>query len=39
MNLGKVTAMTLQLTARGQTNLLVSVVRDLLIGVQRVPGE
>ncbi len=39
MNLGKVAAVTLQLTAEGQPNPLVSVVQDLLIGVQRVPGE
>lgn len=39
MNLGKVTAMTLQLTTEGQPNPLVSIVQDLLIGVQRVPAE
>lgn len=39
MNLGKVTAMTLQLTADGLPNPLVSVVQDLLIGVQRVRGK
>ncbi|WP_143202473.1 HNH endonuclease [Amycolatopsis sp. CB00013] len=37
MNLGKVTAMTLQLTADRQNNPMVSVVQDLLIGVQRLP--
>ncbi|WP_394617330.1 hypothetical protein JNUCC0626_48340 [Lentzea sp. JNUCC 0626] len=39
MNLGQVTAMTLQLAADHQLLPLVSVVQDLLIGVQRVPGD
>ncbi|MEU7474400.1 hypothetical protein AB0A63_00345 [Lentzea sp. NPDC042327] len=38
MNLGQVTAMTLQLAADFQPHPLVSVVQDLLIGVQRVPA-
>jgi hypothetical protein len=38
-NLGKVTAITLQLAADGQPIPLASVVQDLLIGVQRVPAE
>ncbi|MFE0023387.1 hypothetical protein [Amycolatopsis sp. NPDC059021] len=37
INLGKVTAMTVELIAGHQGNPLVSVVQDLLIGVQRVP--
>jgi hypothetical protein len=39
MNLGKVIATTLQLTAEYQPNPLVSVVQDLLIRVQRVSGK
>lgn len=39
MNLGRVTAATLQLTAEYRTASLVSVLQDLLIGVQREPLE
>lgn len=39
MNLGRVTAMTLQLAAEHQPNPMVSVVQDLLIDVQRVSAE
>jgi hypothetical protein len=35
MNLGQVTAMTLQLTADHRPDPLISVLQDLLIGVQR----